>query len=140
MQDQDSTKIPSLKTDSLGILGGGGLGLNFNVPDFSNNNHNDDEEEHGHQKFSWKYEIESIDPQMVKLRCLNEDIDQHNCTARLETLEGEYFDLTCSVAKGIRVVETNRPDFDDKKAFESIESLLMKVSPMYIKAFTLGNC
>ena len=75
---------------------------------------------------------------MVKLRAIDEDIDQHTCTATLETLENQYFKLTCSVAKGIRVTETNRPDFDNSKAFESLESLLMKVSPMYIKAFTSG--
>ena len=134
MQNPNGNQIPTLNTGGLGIQGGGGLGLNFNVPDLESLKNNTDEPEV--QKFSWKNEIESLDPTMVKERALVEDIDKHTSTARLETLEGEYFNLTCSVAKGIKVTETNRPEFDTSKAFESFESLLMKVSPMYIKAFT----
>ena len=137
MQDQNTPQIPSLNTGGLGLQGGAGLGLNFNVPDLESLKN--DTEETPHQKFSWKNEIEALDPTHVKERSLIEDIDQHTCTARIETLEGEYFNLTCSVAKGIRVSETNRDNFDTSKAFESLESLLMKVSPMYIKAFTSGH-
>ena len=140
MEDSKNHQIPNLNTGALGIQGGGGLGLNFNVPDLSiNKYHGDEQDEDEPQKFSWKNEIEQIDSSMVNFRAVEQEIDQHTCTAKLETLENEYFLLTCSVAKGIRVTETNRPNFDSSKAFESLESLLMKVSPMYIKAFTSGN-
>ena len=131
----EGQNIPTLNTGGLGIQGGGGLGLNFNVPDLARLKSDEPEQ----QKFSWKNEIESINSTMVKHRGVIEDIDQQTCTAKLETLEGEYFNLTCSMAKGIRVTETNRANFDNSKAFESLESLLMKVSPLYIKAFCAAS-
>ena len=129
----DNTNIPTLNTQGLGLQGGAGLGLNFNIPDLAGLKPDDEQEV---QKFSWTNEIESINAAMVQERVVLEDIDQHTCLAKLVTLEGEYFNLRCSVAKGILVTETNRPEFDTGKVYESLEMLLMRVSPMYIKAFT----
>ena len=44
MEDKN-LQIPNLKTGGLGIQGGGGLGLNFNVPDLSINQYYGDEQE-----------------------------------------------------------------------------------------------
>ena len=49
MEENKNHQIPNLNTGGLGIQGGGGLGLNFNVPDLSINqyygDYEDEEEE-----------------------------------------------------------------------------------------------
>jgi hypothetical protein len=131
----EENKVPGLGLN-LGGGGGGapGLNLNFKLPNLEDLKGNDDSPKA--EPFSWAREFEAIEENMVTSREIVDDVDQHNCVAKLVTLEGESFTLECSVAKGIKVVECESKGDFEGNVYESIESLLMRASPLYIQAFT----
>ena len=110
--------------------------MNINVPDLSSIPHdNDHVDDLSAQKFSWKAELESIEKDMIDSVGIIESVDDYNCTARVKTLEGDELELECSLSKGIKVVKTTGDQDYLGKVYESLESLLMKISPKYLEAF-----
>lgn len=136
----ENTNIPKLggglKVGGLNLGGMGGSnggGLNFQLGNLEDLKADDNSPKA--KPFSWVDEFEAIEEHMVQSREVVEEVDQHNCVAKIVTLEGEFFDLDCSVAKGIKVVATDKKEFLEN-VYESLEGLLMRASPLYIKAFT----
>jgi len=140
MEDNNNNNTPSMSLNLGGIppltskTPNTGLNLNFQLGNLEDLKQEDNSPKA--QPFSWVNEFEAIEAQMVTSREVLEVVDQHNCLAKIVTLEGEFFDLSCSVAKGIKVTATdNQGDFLGN-IYESLEALLMRASPLYIKAFT----
>lgn len=124
-------KIPSLSLKSKG------LGLNLgNLESIKNEPSHDSMLK---QNFSWAAEFETIKPETVNSKEIIEEVDQHNCIAEIEILEGVKFKLDCSMAKGIKVVESSGKEELETHVYDSLEGFLMRVSPLYIQAFTAGH-
>lgn len=123
-------QISSLKTK--------GLGLSLGNLDSIKNEPNP--ESLLKQKFSWENEFGTIKLDTVKSKAILEEIDQHNCIAEIEILEDVKYKLECSMAKGIKVLESSADGVDTEgQVYDSLEGFLMRVSPLYIQAFTSGQ-
>lgn len=123
-------QTPSLKTK--------GFGLSLGNLDAIKNEPNP--ESLLKQQFSWENEFETIKLDTIKSKAILEEIDQHNCVAEIEILEGVTYKLECSMAKGIKVVESSAAGVDTEgQVYDSLEGFLMRVSPLYIRAFTSGH-
>lgn len=123
-------QVPSLKTKGLGL----------NLGNLESIKNEPTPESLLKQKFSWENEFETIRPDTVKSKTILEEVDQHNCLAEITILEDVTFKLECSMAKGIKVLEStaNEDDVADH-VYDSLEGFLMRVSPLYIQAFTAGE-
>lgn len=120
-------QIPSLKTKGLGL----------NLGNLGSLSHEQDPESLLKQQFSWENEFSTIRPNTVKSKEILEELDQHSCIAEIEILEDVKYKLECSMAKGIKVLESNGKGVEtDGQVYDSLEGFLMRVSPLYIQAFT----
>lgn len=110
----------------------GGLKLNFGNLEGLNS-----KEESQTVDFSWENEFAEIGGKKVASYEILEQNDAIACKAKVVTLEKDSFELDCSIHAGIKVTKTNLEDFKGK-VYESLESLLMRASPLYIKSFNSG--
>lgn len=91
-------------------------------------------EERDDKEFDWKSEFEFVDKEMVKSIEVVQEINRNHCRGKIFTLEGDLFELDCSVQEGIKVENSSQEEHIGK-VFESLENLLMKVSPLYVDNF-----
>lgn len=113
-------------------------GLNLNLGELGGlENLPSGNEEDKIEKFSWDREFEEIGGEKVKKYEILEHKDDFSCLARVEILEGDFFELNCSVYGGIKVIGSSNEEFEGK-VYESLEGLLMRASPMYIQGFNDG--
>ena len=108
-----------------------GVGLNLNIGGLGNI---PSDEEEKSEKFSWHREFEEIGGNKVLSYEITKEINELSCIAKIVTLEKDTFELECSVYGGIKVASSTKEEFVGK-VYESLEALLMRASPLYIKTF-----
>lgn len=109
------------------------MNIDINIPSKQDIQKQRDSEE-DIETFDWDKEFNFIDDNLVKERKVIEKINRDVCKGRIVTLEGNYFDLDCSVQEGIKITMSEKEETQGM-VFESLENLLMKLSPLYQESF-----
>ena len=106
------------------------------LEDIKNINEEDNDSNEMNLPFSWEEELNQLEKNYIKsANILEEGIDgTRDARARIVSAENHFFDLHCSIEKGIKVIET---DYSGAKGaiFESFETLLLLYSPRYNQIF-----